>query len=296
MAFERPITIREALGKIEEGKFVLPAIQRDFVWKPAKICSLFDSLMRGYPIGSFLFWEVEAERVGDYHFYEFLPRYHEQDQRHSARADVSPLRDTTAILDGQQRLTSLNVGLRGSYAVRKKYGRKNNPDAYPEQRLRLNLRTDAPSDDDGLRYHFEFMTDEDADRDNGEGRTKAGTAAYWYPVAEVFGARGGFQWMQKVLVGAGIADDEAAGERLDRLYEMVHRQEPINYYKEQSQNLDKVLDIFVRVNSGGEQLSKSDLLLSTATAGWKDRDAREKVRDLVKEMNDAAAGSRSTRT
>ena len=44
---------------------------------------------------------------------------------------------------------------------------------------------------------------------------------------------------------------------------------------------NKVLDIFVRVNSGGTPLSYSDLLLSMATNQWQDRDAREEVRTLV---------------
>jgi hypothetical protein len=48
---------------------------------------------------------------------------------------------------------------------------------------------------------------------------------------------------------------------------------------------DKVLDIFVRVNSGGTTLSYSDLLLSMATNQWQHLDAREEVRGLVQELN-----------
>ena len=284
MAFETPITVRKALEGIDAGEYVLPAIQRDFVWKPPKICALFDSLMRGYPIGSFLFWQVKAAGVEGYNFYHFLPEYHEKDRRYAEQAEVASDRDIVAILDGQQRLTSLNIGLRGSYSARKKYGRKSNANAYPEQRLYLNLRAEAPDDDDGLRYDFQFLAPEEASRRSGADDSGDGPE-FWYPVREVYETRGGFQWMQGVLVGAGIADDEAAGERLNRLYEVAHKDGVINFYREESQDLDKVLDIFVRVNSGGEQLSKSDLLLSTATAGWEGRDAREKVRDLVDAMN-----------
>jgi transposase len=39
----------------------LPAIQREFVWRPDQIIQLFDSLLRRYPVGSFLFWEVQPE-------------------------------------------------------------------------------------------------------------------------------------------------------------------------------------------------------------------------------------------
>ncbi len=64
MAFQTPITISEALGSIERREYVLPAIQREFVWWPEQIECLFDSLMRGYPIGSFLFWRSGGKASG----------------------------------------------------------------------------------------------------------------------------------------------------------------------------------------------------------------------------------------
>ena len=50
-------TLREVVG----GDLVLPAIQREFVWRPEQVVRLFDSVMRGYPIGSFLSWKVSPE-------------------------------------------------------------------------------------------------------------------------------------------------------------------------------------------------------------------------------------------
>jgi uncharacterized protein with ParB-like and HNH nuclease domain len=49
--------------KIHRREWVLPAIQREFVWSDGQICKLFDSMMRGYPFGTFLFWEIEPARV-----------------------------------------------------------------------------------------------------------------------------------------------------------------------------------------------------------------------------------------
>ena len=66
MAFHIPITIVKALRAIEGREYVLPAIQREFVWRPEQIERLFDSLMRGYPIGSFLFWKIERETMQAY--------------------------------------------------------------------------------------------------------------------------------------------------------------------------------------------------------------------------------------
>ncbi|KAF0956758.1 hypothetical protein MLGJGCBP_10166 [Rhodococcus sp. T7] len=74
MSFEMPITIATALDRIHRREYVLPAIQREFVWSRDKITRLFDSLMRGYPIGSFLMWHVDATKgriraghMGDHH-------------------------------------------------------------------------------------------------------------------------------------------------------------------------------------------------------------------------------------
>lgn len=58
--FQMPITINQAMTYIENNYYLLPAFQRDFVWKAEQIEKLFDSLMRGYPTSSMLFWKVKG--------------------------------------------------------------------------------------------------------------------------------------------------------------------------------------------------------------------------------------------
>src|SRR4051812_15706454 len=113
MPFETPITIRDVIDRIERRQYLLPGIQREFVWKPEQIIRLFDSLLRGYPIGSFLFWRVQPEASREYQFYEFIRDFHERDASHNPKATLSGPGEITAILDGQQRLTSLYIGLLG---------------------------------------------------------------------------------------------------------------------------------------------------------------------------------------
>src|SRR5690348_8293542 len=137
MAFETPITVREAISRINERKFVLPAIQREFVWKPDQIIRLFDSLITGFPIGSFLFWTVKSENAKAYEFYDFIQHYHERDATHNKKARLTGTGDVTAVLDGQQRLTALYIGLAGTYAYRKARLWKSNPNAYPKRTLYL---------------------------------------------------------------------------------------------------------------------------------------------------------------
>ncbi len=121
--------------------------------------------MLGFPFGTFLFWKVEPQRSGDWKFYDFVRDYHERDAPHCPELGPISERALTAILDGQQRLTALNIGLRGSLSLRRKYGWKDNPNAYPKWQLYLNLRSkleDEESREDGPpltadRYQFKFM-------------------------------------------------------------------------------------------------------------------------------------------
>src|SRR5829696_1446681 len=145
-------TIKETLQAIQQAKFVLPAIQREFVWKPEQIARLFDSLMQGYPFGTFLYWKVDAANCSKYKFYSFVCNYHERDNPHCPQLPVFHNTALTAVLDGQQRLTALNIGLCGSMAWRQPYKWKNNPNAYPERHLYLDLLAqDVEADESGLK-------------------------------------------------------------------------------------------------------------------------------------------------
>lgn len=81
-----------------------------------------------------------------------------------------------------------------------------------------------------------------------------------------------------------------ANKSLAKLHSVIHIQQTISYYLEKSSSLDKVLNIFIRINSGGTILSYSDLLLSIATAQWQEKDAREEINSFVKELNNIGNG------
>ena len=139
MSMRTPITIKKSIENIHTKEYLLPAIQREFVWDTEQIGRLFDSLMRDYPISSFLFWEVEKENTTNYQFYEFVREYHERDNRHNPKANLSGENGVVAILDGQQRLTSLYIGLRGTYAYKLPRKRWDNDTAFPKRKLYLNI-------------------------------------------------------------------------------------------------------------------------------------------------------------
>jgi len=172
MSFERPITVQEAVENIHAKKYLLPAIQREVVWDVEQITKLFDSLMRDYPIGSFLFWYVERKNSSKYQFYEFMRDFHEIKNSHNPKANVSGKDDITAVLDGQQRLTSLYIGLKGSYAYKEPWKRWDNPQAFPTRRLYLNLLARAKEGPIDLLYDFAFLTKKKPET---RGRTHSGS-------------------------------------------------------------------------------------------------------------------------
>jgi hypothetical protein len=288
MPYETPITVKQALQRIERGEYVLPAIQREFVWGHERIIRLFDSLMRRYPIGGFLIWSLSKQTVAKLDLYQFLDRYSEFDHRHNERLVLPEPRALSALLDGQQRLTALNIALRGTYAYRLPRKWANRRDSYPKRVLYLELCNLIGEEEDGgpggvagegMRYRFEFLRSEEAAERNGP-------SAHWFPLPDVLKDESIAEQMPK-LTGAGLAGDplNTAVRTLERLRNMVHTDLAIAAHVEEDQSLDRVLDIFIRVNSAGLTLSSSDLLLSIATARWKERDARESIHSLVDELN-----------
>jgi hypothetical protein len=275
-------TIASALEKVQQKHHVLPAIQREFVWKPEQIEKLFDSLMQGYPFGTFLFWAVKPETSGKFKFYDFVLNYHQRDAAHCPELPLMHDRAVTAVLDGQQRLTALNIGLRGSMAMKQPNKWWTNPDAFPKRTLRLDLLADQTPDEDGVAYAFRFLDDAQAARSE---------ESFWFPVADILKTKDVIDF-NDTLIEAGFAGDDhrRALRVLSRLHRVVHTDPLIHYYEEEDQDVERVLNIFIRLNSGGTVLSYSDLLLSVAVAQWKQVDARSEIHRLVDDLNRIGTG------
>ena len=289
MAFQVPITIHQAINHIRKEEYVLPAIQREFVWNEHQIANLFDSLMRGYPIGTFLFWRVDKDHCNHYTFYSFLRNYHQKYQTHNTRIELRGDESKIAVLDGQQRLTSLNIGLNecGTYASKKKWGRWDNDNSFPVRRLYLNLMEPASNRRVDRKYDFRFLTDKDA-----ENRQDA----HWFPVCNIMNLKEDlmevFEYLREydLLDCKDLPNPKYPLDALAKLSKVICMNQLIHYYQEEEQDLDKVLNIFIRVNSAGTPLSYSDLLLSIATSQWNTIDARQEIHGLVDKLNRIGTG------
>lgn len=274
MAFQTPITIADAIEKIDTNQFLLPAIQREFVWTHSKIEWLFDSIMRNYPISSFLFWKVEEKTSKGYRFYKFINEYRERYKTHNQEISTNGISSFNAVLDGQQRLTSLYLGLKGSFGY-KEYRRKweDTEWSIPTRHLYLNITSELKDEEDGRIYEFKFLEQEDTE----EQLIYNKNDKEWFKVGEILNYKNDEEFDEFVEE----LDNSFSRKAVRQLRRTITEKPVINYFLEKDQSLDKALNIFIRINSGGEPLNFSDLLMSIAVANWTKKDARKEIHKLV---------------
>ena len=132
-----------------------------------------------------------------------------------------------------------------------------------------------------MRYQFEFLTPEQANSRDG----------CWFRVSDVLTLEDSGPAMTAWLEGCDLGDQpiSSAHKVLHRLFEVIRNLLLVSFYEERSQELEKVLQIFIRTNSGGTVLSYSDLLLSVAVAQWSSN-AREEIHQLVDDLNKTGTG------
>lgn len=277
-------TIGTIIDEVNNSHF-LPAIQRPFVWTPAQITALFDSLLKGYPISSFMFWAVDEATKAEVRCYRFLENYHPDKMNEPISVDG---RQIVLVLDGQQRLTSLGIGLRGTFSEKAKGARKANAAAWSAKSLWIDLLKDPSEEDDagesdlGVSYGLAFH-----DR-----KPQNGHRHHWFKLGAMLDYEDdqrleGLIAKVRTELHHGVTDYERdlVEETLRRLHRMIWRDQAVNFFTETDQSTDRVLDIFVRANDGGTKLSKADLLMSMITSKWSNGSAREDVFGFVDYIN-----------
>lgn len=263
-------SILTLLSEIREEEIVLPDLQRDFVWKEEQIRQLLDSLMRGYPFGSLLLWNTQFLEVA---YREFV-RDFKPGLTHTTK--VKPVgKKMRMVLDGQQRLQSFYLAVFGTHDHRRLYF---NVTSGPDAVAPVN-----PNDDDGTgkNYSFQFW------RDDALNRPKR-----FIPVGEVLGWNVNFvdDEIDKVVAAVPLGGDDAkiARRNIRRLRDVFHRNVPAETIDDdvidakQARTINEILDIFVRVNSGGTVLTRSDLMFSLIKTKW--TRARESFDGLASEI------------
>lgn len=245
----------------EEGGFWLPNIQRPFVWKEDQICRLFDSIMREYPISTLLIWKTEAE----VRHRKFIDNYHSKLRLVDFYVPENG-KKKCLVLDGQQRLQSLFIGLCGSYESRELY---------------MDILSGEVSAPDDAKYSFAFLDAQEA-------------KFPWIKFKDlVFSKQDPLSEAEAIL---SMADCELLPEERKKIsrhvgivFKTFHSDDGIGYQELDSiedkdlYTEDDVVEVFIRANSGGTRLGKSDLLFSLLSSSWDHAD--EGMADLLSSLN-----------
>lgn len=276
--FQMPITINQALNYVRNNNYLLPAFQRDFVWKSDQIEKLFDSLMRGYPTSSMLFWKVKGDTKTKWKFYKFIDSFILDASDKSVTNDLykeSNTNDFFAILDGQQRLTAMRIGIYGSYS----YHEPRKPWTYsdtsfPTRHMYLNLSQEGGIDDD-CQYFFEFKKDIDTKLND---FYIDSIKDVWFRVSKIIDLYNSGDEISDYFSEIKLSKDQK--RIINRLKNTIFTDASITYYEEDEQNPDKAVKIFTRINSGGTFLEFSDIVFSLMVANWETKDAKTEINEL----------------
>lgn len=243
------------------GGFWLPNIQRPFVWREDQIERLFDSIMREYPISTLLVWRTKSpirrrKFIDNYKYSLKLTDFYVPEDN----------KVKLLVLDGQQRLQSLFIGLKGSYEKRE---------------LFFDVLSGDIVTPEDIRYRFKFLD--------------ANTASFpWIKFKDiVFATKPLGQIKRGIVSKENITLTDEKTERLDENLQRALQQfcfDDVLVYQEldgvdnpDTYKEDDVVEIFIRANAGGTKLGKSDLLFSLLIARWEDAD--ENLESLLEELN-----------
>lgn len=247
----------------ENGGFWLPNIQRPFVWSEEQICRLFDSIMRKYPISTLLVWKTKSKIRRR----EFI-KYFKEEHRHHLSNFRAPLDDKKKclVLDGQQRLQSLLIGLHGSYNGKE---------------LHLDILSGEISAPDDAKYKFKFLDSKSASFPN----------ILFKEI--VFSHDKPRQISDKIVEKStdSLTDEECdkVKDHVDLILQTFTYEDGIFYQELDSidnpvlYQEDDVVEIFIRANSGGTRLGKSDLMFSLLSSTWDEADDNMEI--LLDELN-----------
>jgi len=214
---------------IDMGEIGLPDIQRPFVWKPAKVRDLFDSMYKGFPVGYLLFW---ANGLADGH--------------RQIGTDKKQKVPRLLIVDGQQRLTSLYAVLKGNPVVRNDYS---------EQYIRISFR---PKDtrfevcDAAIQKDPEFISD---------------ISKLWS--GELSRNRFVKDFIKNLRQHRELSEEEEDFliESIDRLYDL-HNYPFTALELSPNVDEEEVAEVFVRINSKGVTLNQADFILTLMSVFW----------------------------
>ena len=266
---DNSITIYDAMMNIQKGRYVMPAFQRQFEWDMSRIEKLWDSILLDYPISTFLFWKVDQNNItADTYFCEFIHKIQFDSRKMPDDVNFKTITIDTnitdiAILDGQQRLTSLFITLFGDTVIRPKNARKSSGNCIVTKLL-IELdknRVEIDEEYNNKKYDISFTTKvgklsptqfelKNILNDNFKDISKRENA------------------IEQATRFVSSNSKDYAKEILRKLCKKIYEERLIRYTEIIDMNQDDALEMFIRFNNGGKRLLKSEITMSIFEAYW----------------------------
>lgn len=253
MATWKPYRISDIVTDIDEEKFVLPVIQRSLVWTEEKMELLYDTVLKGNSFGGIMVIDEDKESKPLFSYRPFT-----KDGNFIESKEAEKLRQQQSfVIDGQQRLQSFYIGLKGSINGKELY-------------------FDLFSDYNSL-FEFKFEKNEkDLPKTSKEIEDRVITKYFWYPIKELLR-------MLKDTDDEEIVADEIIsnndieeknekdhiGKNIKAFYKNIISSESLGISKvtinkklPEIDNRQRIVELFRRLNDGGTKLSSFDLVAS----------------------------------
>ena len=201
--------LNRVFSELESGNMRIPRFQRAYVWERAKIVKLLNSIYNQYPIGSFFLWDTDTQMES---FCRDITEFGFPNKPEANKF--------TFILDGQQRITSLYVTLKGKQL---------NGIDYKSICFNLDKRV------------FKIPTL----------KTEPNNIPVWKIYDDLE-----YGNLLKEYYGTGQTE---LGAAIQECHQILHEY-PVSIIKSMNMDLDEVVTIFERINQGGKRLSLFDLV------------------------------------
>lgn len=245
------------------GGLWLPNIQRAFVWSEEQIERLFDSIMRQYPLASMLIWKTRdpiKHRA-------FIQNFNDGKVNLKEKYQSDLKRVKRLVLDGQQRLQSLYLGLQGSI---------------DGKLLHFDVLSGEKDTQDEIRYRFSFIKPEKAQWPWVEVKSLVYTSELPEDLVDTLEDKFGVELDkdERRLIRQNLS---RMSKEFSNDQALIY-QELDNTYEDSGLSFEDVVEVFIRANSGGTTLSKSDLMFTLLTTDWTDADVE--MEDFLDEIND----------
>ncbi len=214
------IYLEDLLDDVADGKYKIPVFQRDFVWKSSQMLELFDSILKGYPIGSLLFWNTKEK----YNIRQEIGLYNIEENDNE---------DTRYVLDGFQRISTL-------------FGVLTHPNKY--QQSDIESHKEFLIYFDSKENSFTYI------------RNKKEKSIFSIPLYVVYDNRELFNIIRSLDAEEfSSLEKEKYIDNIRNLHDVLHKYK-IPYVEIKGGKIKNAVEIFSRVNSTGTEISEDFML------------------------------------